>query len=410
MQRDSEQACLLGTSATTLLGLKFLRAGGQPLRTNMQPITRVRLVKTVSIPSQASKIVKAEIENCTRKGEHCVFEPDVGIVESSGLSIPETVLTIGEKGRVYIPLQNLQPSRIKLQRGTELGDLEPFVELPAEQCMQPADPDVSIKCAKIAAEKRSDEHKKHILDALSLKQGGLTDQEFSDLKRVMLQSADVFALDSSELGHTDLVQHTIDTGEHPPIKQQPYRTPMIYREKIAEMIDSMQKQGVIKPSSSPWSSPVVLVPKKDGTIRFCVDYRRLNAISRKDVYPLPRIEDILSTLGEAKYFSTLDLATGFWQIELDESSRQKSAFTTHRGLYEFVRMPFGLCNAPATFQRLMQVVLAGLEWTSCFVYIDDILVASKTFDEHMVHLQEVFDRLRKAGLRLKPKKCSFLRD
>ena len=110
-----------------------------------------------------------------------------------------------------------------------------------------------------------------------------------------------------------------------------------------------------------------------------MDYRRLNAITKKDVYPLPRIDDILDTLGKTKYFSSLDLCSGYWQVELDKESRQKSAFATHQGLFEFVRMPFGLCNAPATFQRLMQVVLAGLDWDICFNYIDDILVASGTF-------------------------------
>ena len=128
-----------------------------------------------------------------------------------------------------------------------------------------------------------------------------------------------------------------------------------------EMVSDMQEQGVVQPSSSPWASPVVLVPKKDGTLRFCIDYRRLNAITWKDVYPLPRVDDILIAFGESKYFSSLDLASGYWQIELDEDAKRKSAFTTYNGLFEFIRMPFGLCNAPATFQRLMQRVLSGLE-------------------------------------------------
>ena len=118
---------------------------------------------------------------------------------------------------------------------------------------------------------------------------------------------------------------------------------------------------------------------------------------------------ILDTLGGAQYFSTLDLASGYWQIELDPTTREKTAFTSHYGLYEFTCMPFGLCNAPATFQHLMQVVLAGLEGKTCFVYVDDILVCSKTFEEHLQHLEQVFERLRKAGLTLKPKKCSFLK-
>ena len=176
------------------------------------------------------------------------------------------------------------------------------------------------------------------------------------------------------------------------------------------MVKDMLEKGVIRPSASAWASPIVLVPKRDGSLRFCVDYRKVNSITKKDVYPLPRIDDILDTLSEARYFSTLDLASGFWQIEMDPATREKSAFVTHCGLHEFVRMPFGLCNAPATFQRLMQVVLAGLEWKCCFVYLDDILVCSKTFEEHMEHLRLVFERLRRAGLTLKPKKCCFLRE
>ena len=220
----------------------------------------------------------------------------------------------------------------------------------------------------------------------------------------------MFALDDTELGCTDILQHTIDTGGHPPIRQQPYRTPVVRRQKLNEMVDAMQEQGIVRPSSSPWASPVVLVPKKDGSLRFCIDYRRLNSATRKDVYPLPRVDDILIALGDAKYFTSLDLASGYWQIELDEDARKKSAFTTYNGLFEFVRMPFGLCNAPATFQRLMQMVLSGLEYRGVFIYLDDVLVASKTFEEHLSHLREVFSRLRSACLRLKPRKCDILRD
>ena len=172
----------------------------------------------------------------------------------------------------------------------------------------------------------------------------------------------------------------------------------------------METQGIVQPSSSPWASPVVLVPKKDGSLRFCVDYRKLNSLTRKDVYPLPRVDDILTALGEAQYFTSLDLASGYWQIGFSEDARQKSAFVTYNGLLEFLRMPFGLCNAPATLQRLMQRVLSGLEYKCCFVYLDDVLVASKTFQDHLAHLKEVFSRLRSAQLRLKPKKCDLLRD
>lgn len=185
------------------------------------------------------------------------------------------------------------------------------------------------------------------------------------------------------------MQHTIDTGSSGPTKQQPYLTPVVQRDQIAQLIEQMQNKLIVKPSASPWASPVVVVPKKDESTRFCVDYR---------------------PLAQAKYFSTLDLSAGYWQVELDEDSRAKTAFTTHRGLFDFTRMPFWLCNASATFQCLMQVVLSGLEWDCCFIYIDDILVASKTFDDHLHHLQLVFERLQRAGLRLKPAKCRFLMD
>ena len=135
----------------------------------------------------------------------------------------------------------------------------------------------------------------------------------------------------------------------------------------------------------------------------------MNGATKKDGYPLPRIDDILDTLGETKYFSSLDLCSGYWQIELHPESQPKSAFITSRGLYEFVRLPFGLCNGPSTFQRLMEVVLSGLVWKSCFVYIDDVLVCLRSFEKHLSHL-EVFSRLRHANLRLKPRKCLFLRE
>jgi hypothetical protein len=181
----------------------------------------------------------------------------------------------------------------------------------------------------------------------------------------------------------------------------------LYTERKLPDLCDMLKQ-VIQPSSSAWASPMVLVPKKDGKLRFCVNYRKVNAVIKKDVYPLPKVDDIhvLDTLGKAKYFSTLDLASGYWQFEMDPATRDKSAFTTQCGLF---RIPFGLCNSPATFQRLMQANLAGLEWKSCYVYIDDNLVFSKSWEEHLVQLQQVFDRLRQSGLTLKPVKCSFLR-
>ena len=154
--------------------------------------------------------------------------------------------------------------------------------------------------------------------------------------------------------------------------------------------------GVVQPSNSPWASPIVLVRKKDGTLRFCVDYRVLNSVTKKDTFPLPKIDDLLDQIGESRYFSTLDLAFGYWQIAMDPNSREKTAFIMHIGLYEFLVMSFGLCNAPSAFQRLMNRVLFGLnpEEGPMFVavYLDDVLIFSRTIEEHLVHLQLVLLR------------------
>ena len=169
----------------------------------------------------------------------------------------------------------------------------------------------------------------------------------------------------------------------------------------------MEEKGIIRPSNSPWSAPIVIVQKKDGTARFCVDYRALNDKTRKDAYPIPRIEDNLDALEGSTWFSTLDLASGYWQVAVAEKDKPKTAFTTKFGLYEFNVLPFGLTNGPATFQRLMEQVLKGLQWRTLVLYLDDIVVFSSSLEEHLERLEAVFGRLREAGLKLKPRKCRF---
>ena len=151
-----------------------------------------------------------------------------------------------------------------------------------------------------------------------------------------------------------------------------------------------------------------MVRKKDGSYRFCVDFRRLNSITKKDVHPLPRIDDALDTLSGSKWFSTLDLASGYWQVEMDPADKEKTAFITPFGLHQFRVMPFGLTNAPSTFQRLMSTVLAGLSWVTCLVYLDDIIIFSRTVEDHWQRLTEVLQRLKEAGLKIKPSKCHLL--
>ena len=168
-----------------------------------------------------------------------------------------------------------------------------------------------------------------------------------------------FCLEPGERGETDLVQFQIDTADSSPQRQPARRLPFAVRREVAKQLETMRKEGVIVPSKSPWASPVVLVRKKDGSHRFCVDYRKLNSVTKADTFPLPRIDDLLDQLGKSKYSTTLDMASGYWQIRVHPDSQEKTALVTPQGLYEFRVMPFSLCNAPAVFQRLMQV-LQGL--------------------------------------------------
>jgi hypothetical protein len=233
----------------------------------------------------------------------------------------------------------------------------------------------------------------------------LTQAQQADLLRLLCDNSDIFAQDEYDLGHTDIVTHQIPLLNDTPIKQRPYRIPFQLREEGARQITNMLENGVIRRSTSPWCSPVVLVKKKDGSIRFCVDYRKLNMVTVKDVYPLPRIDEMLDRLGQTRYFSTMDLASGYWQIEVDEKEKSKTAFSTGQGLYEFNVLPFGLTGAPSTFQRIMDYIL--MDVPHAMVYIDDIIVYSVSFDQHLTDLRLVFKHIRAAGLKLKLKKCAW---
>ena len=190
--------------------------------------------------------------------------------------------------------------------------------------------------------------------------GKITEKQKEKLDKLIKENEDIFSRDKSDLGRTGIIKHTIDTGNTKPIKQRSYRITPKEKEIIKAEVDKMLERGIIRRSNSPWTSPVVLIKKKNGEIRFCIDYRKLNSITRKDSHPLPRIDDIFDTFEGSQWFTTLDLASGYWQVEMEEKDKEKTAFITHEGLYEFNVMPFGLCNAPATFQRLIHMVYGNL--------------------------------------------------
>ena len=223
---------------------------------------------------------------------------------------------------------------------------------------------------------------------------------------------DIFSLEKHDMGHTKVTKHKIvlKDSDTPPFKEQFRRIPSPQLDEVREHLKLMLDAGVVRPSKSPWCNAVVLVRKKDGSLHFCIDFLRLNALTIKDSHPLPRIRETLESLAGAAHYLTFDLNSGFWQVPINEESKQYTAFTLgSMGLYECKSMPFGLCNALPTFQRLMQNCLGELNLTYCLIYLDDMIVFSEMPEEHLQRIRVVFDRLQEHGLKLKPSKCDVFK-
>lgn len=231
-------------------------------------------------------------------------------------------------------------------------------------------------------------------------------EEKRSLLTLLEQNADRFAFSNEQLGRSTVVQVDIKTSDEEPVRCHPYRTSPVQREVIDEQVREMLKLGVIRESTSPYAAPVVLVKKPDDSWRFCIDYRKLNKKIRRDNYPIPRIDDIIDNLTGAQYFAELDLNAGYWQTEIT-NGKHKTAFVTSTGLYEFNVVPFGLATSQAVFQRMMDKVLGDLKYKGVMVYVDNVIVFGKTFEEFMNILNDVFRRFREANLTFKPSKCKF---
>ena len=230
-------------------------------------------------------------------------------------------------------------------------------------------------------------------------------------EQMLKEHHNIFSLDQNEIGCTDTAEHVIELLDTEPFKERFRRiaTPLV--EEVREHIQEMLDGGAIRPSQSPWCNAVVLVRKKDGGLRFCINFRRLNSRTKKDAYPLPRMQETMESMVGARFFSTMDLKSGFWQVKMAKDSQQYTTFTMgSMGVYEFLRMPYGLCNATATFQRLMKNCLGELNLTYALIYLDDVIVFSRTEEEHLHCLRVVFARFLEHGLKLKPSKCHFLQD
>ena len=321
--------------------------------------------------------------------DQAIFEPSIQLPERYGLIIEPAIVEV-INGKFVMAINNYSSQTLFLPRKLCIGYLNVTNK---EECLL-AEP----------IEKLSKEE--HVRSA-NINQD-LPEDQRNRLLELLTKHCHLFAQDVRDLKGCKYAEHAIILdGDHHPINQRPYRLPGAYREEVQAQITEMLEHGVIRPSNSPWASPLVCVRKSDGKLRLCVDYRKLNAITIKDSYPLPKIDQILDSMSNSAFFSTLDLHSGYWQLPMRQCDIPKTAFVSDFGLFEFTRMSFGLTSAPASFQRLMMTVLAGLLHNKCMVYLDDVAIFAKSFEEHLQAIDEVFNRLDDADLRMKLKKCFF---
>ena len=359
---------------------------------------RVVVKEITTVPPWSEKLVHVEIQNAGYISEDGLVQPNPDLVETHEvLALPGVVSAHSDN--VHIRVVNFGSEESILYPQQKLGTCESCDDSLCDQ---------ELNRGHIAAVTSTTtqipDHLKELIATVDL-----TGNDLDEFVALLRKYQHIFAKDKHDLGRTNLIRHRINTGPSRPIRKPPRRLPLGKREIEHQEIRDMLDRDVIQPSVSPWASPIVLVTKKDGTTRFCVDYRALNDCSVKDAYPLPTIDDSLDALSGSKFFNTMDLMSGYWQITMDPEDQEKTAFTTSLGLYEFKVMPFGLANAPATFERLMETVLCGLQWEECLVYIDDIIIPGVSVGQCLERIDHVFERLAAANLKLKPSNYDFFK-
>ncbi|OWZ02367.1 Retroelement, partial [Phytophthora megakarya] len=361
----------------------------------------VRLAKTQKLNTSTCKIVTVRVD--AEDGTTGIFLPKP--TNKRHLMIAPTVDTVNN-GRVRAQVLNVEGRREKLPARDALGTWIPVSE--------------DMKLLSLNGELERKRVAQWVSRLRKEDAKPLQNEDKSDIGEMKQKDRDlVIALlrQYTEIVEKKLgcppkakinVEHHINTGDAAPIMMRRRRHAVAENELIDKEVDNMLEQGVIELGEGAWGFPVVIVRKKDGSVRFCIDYRALNSVTMKDVYPLPRVDETSEALHGSQRFSSLDLHAGYWQFGVFEPDKPKTAFTTRRGLFQFTGMPFGLCNAPSTFQRLMNCVLRGLAWVCCLVYLDDVVIFTKGFvAQHVVELAVVLERLAEAGLSLKVSKCSF---
>jgi transposase InsO family protein len=339
--------------------------------------TVLRVAEEVVIPSNflGHITVMSDIKN----EELCVE----GVMREDGQMIPRCVITTDEEGKSVIPILNVseRPLVINKDATATRGEVCEQEEVEREVNQE------EIMTEEVVTD--------------------LIGEEKNQLVVLINDYKDLVARNMRQIGCTNKMKMKIELTSNAPIYYRPYRLSHSERNQVKEVVDELMRSDIVEDSSSPFASPVLLVKKKTGDVRLCIDYRAVNKVTVKDHYPIPLIDDQIDRMNDKIYFTSLDLRSGYYQVELDADSRNKTAFITPDGHYQFKRMPFGLCNAPSLFQRLINVVLGNLRYTTAMAYLDDIIIPSQTVDEGLLKLKSVLSALRDAGLTLRLDKCFF---
>lgn len=362
-------------------------------------IARVSVNKRTVVPPNSVALVKCSLNRVLKTKDFFIEPPD-----ESMLLIPRTLHNKGSA--IKVCCINISSQNVVLQRDSEIAYAMEVYEITSEE----EDVYQQISVCSVTPEGNDNEIPSHVKCLIDQASERLTEQELTQFATSIIKYADVFAKDDFDLGNFQAMEHSIDTNNAKPRKQKLRRTPACFVQEEEKHLQKMLDAKVIEPSISAWASNPVLIRKRDGGVRWCIDYRNLNAVTEKDVFPLPLIEECIDTLAGNSIFSKLDANSAYWQVPIKESDRSKTAFNTKHGLFQFVKMSFGLCNAPATYSRIMQLVLRGLTWKIVLAFMDDILVMGKNFAEHLCNLEAIFERFRRFQLKLKPSKCEFLKE
>ena len=372
---------------------------------------RVRTVgsKPILVPAYSLCVMECSVMPATRDTtyEAIIEQLDAAATHiPNGLAVASALVSVGSSGRIPIQVANFTNDDLYLPPRTPVAKV-------SSVCAKRHSRDLKATWEEMQADEARNDCIDEAQSLMSrMKIGtGMSDDQQHQLHQLISSHASTFSKDEDDIGFCDKIPHTITTTDDFPVRTPHRRIPPHQWAEVRDYLQKSLDRGIIRESSSPYASPIVLVRKRDGKLRLCVDYRALNAKTRRDAYPLPRIDEALDVLGGAKFFCSLDLAHGFHQIPVATEDIEKTAFRVGTGgLYEFTRMPFGLCNAPATFMRLMDKAFGDKNFQSLIVYLDDILVFGRTFEETLERLQLVLDRLSEFGLKVKPEKCNMFTD